>query len=157
MCPLSGAQGDGIIAYGAWCELLDVEPTSEAEMVFTLFDPPRRGFVRVNEFLLSLACFVPAARDDRLRFCFTAFDTNRDGTISREELVGILMGNLLASSEREVAKKAETIMEQADENRDGFIDYDEFARVAVRFPKICFPLGLAAGVGMGTGVSPVKR
>jgi len=115
------------------------------EKLFVLFeDSARRGSLRMAEFALGMACFVACARDDRQRFCFTAFDTNKDGNINKAELVGILRGNLLAGSDREVQRKADTAFEQADANKDGFIDYADFARVAQRFPKILFPYGTTA-------------
>ena len=78
-----------------------------------------------------------------MRFCFNVFDGNRDGSINKDELVGILKGNLLAATDKEVMRKADTIMEQADTNKDGYIDYDDFLRVAQRFPKILFPMGVS--------------
>lgn len=51
----------------------------------------------------------------------------------------ILKGNHMAWQDSEVSRKAETIMETADSDKDGFITYDEFVRVAERFPKILFP------------------
>lgn len=145
--------GDGIIAYAPFCELLDVEPTSEVEAMFGMFDPSRRGFIRLPEFLLGLVSFIAAAKDDRMRFCFNVFDSDKDGAINKEDLMGILRGNMMASSDKEVARKADTIMENADTNKDGFLDYEDFSRVAQRFPRIVFPLGITAGASG----SPSKR
>jgi hypothetical protein len=45
----------------------------------------------------------------------------------------------MASNEREVARKADTIIAQADKDGDGVINYDEFVLVSKRFPNILYP------------------
>lgn len=59
--------------------------------------------------------------------------------ISKSELVKILKANHMARSDAEVYRKAETIMTQADKNRDGVMSFDEFAKVSKKFPNILFP------------------
>lgn len=46
----------------------------------------------------------------------------------------------MAGSEREVVRKADTCMEAGDSNKDGFLTYDDFVRIATRFPKVLFPV-----------------
>lgn len=42
----------------------------------------------------------------------------------------------MASSNAEVARKAETIMSQADKDGDGVITFDEFVIVSKKFPNV---------------------
>ncbi len=52
------------------------------------------------------------------------------------------MANHMAVSEKEVMKKAETVLAQADADGDGVITFDEFNLVAKRFPNILFAASL---------------
>jgi cell surface protein SprA len=45
----------------------------------------------------------------------------------------------MASHDSEVARKADTIMAQADKDGDGVITFDEFVIVSKKFPNILFP------------------
>ncbi len=66
------------------------------------------------------------------RLCFAICTT-------QDELIKILKANHMASSEKEVVKKAETILAQADKDGDGVINFDEFVLVSKRFPNILYP------------------
>jgi len=61
------------------------------------------------------------------------FDINNDGTISKDELIKILRANHMAGSDKEVAKKAETIMTQADADNDGVVSWGAFLRLVNTF------------------------
>lgn len=49
---------------------------------------------------------------------------------------GGVQANHMASSNAEVARKAETIMSQADKDGDGVITFDEFVIVSKKFPNV---------------------
>jgi Ca2+-binding EF-hand superfamily protein len=53
-------------------------------------------------------------QEDKLKFSFMVFDEDGNGVITKAELTRILKANHMASSEAEVARKADTIMNQAD-------------------------------------------
>jgi serine/threonine-protein phosphatase 2B regulatory subunit len=57
----------------------------------------------------------------------------------QDELVKILKANHMASNEKEVAKKADTILAQADKDGDGVVNFEEFVQVSKRFPNILYP------------------
>ncbi|KAI8335191.1 hypothetical protein BC941DRAFT_503914 [Chlamydoabsidia padenii] len=60
--------------------------------------------------------------EDDLMDCFRAFDTNHDGFISRAELEKVMqkLGEDLTSQD------IQDMMAEADTNKDGHIDFDEF-------------------------------
>ena len=60
------------------------------------------------------------------------FDEDGNGVITKQELVKILKANHMASSDKEVMRKADTIMAQADKDGDGVVDYNEFVDFAYR-------------------------
>ncbi|KAI8644871.1 hypothetical protein BD408DRAFT_430146 [Parasitella parasitica] len=59
---------------------------------------------------------------DELKLCFAKFDKNGDGQISQEELKEA-MGGL---GENLTDAEIKDMMHDADANRDGFIDFEEF-------------------------------
>jgi Ca2+-binding EF-hand superfamily protein len=61
-----------------------------------------------------LLYFPLQPQEDKLKFSFMVFDEDGNGVITKAELTRILKANHMASSEAEVARKADTIMNQAD-------------------------------------------
>lgn len=60
--------------------------------------------------------------EENLRVAFDNFDTDKDGTISRQELHKILsMGNKNVKDEH-----VDQVIARCDRNRDGVIQFEEF-------------------------------
>ena len=129
----------GVIDYTEFCEMLQAEPNAQSEALFTLYDYEGAGLIDAREILIALANFTGAGKDDKLKFAFLVFDDERNDYITKVELTRILKANHLAKIEAEVARKAETIMAQADKAGDGIISYQEFVQVSRKFPNILFP------------------
>lgn len=65
---------------------------------------------------------------------FNILDVNKDGTISTDEIVSMLRQEM-PTEEAEMI--SETIMEHADSDKNGYIDYTEFLRATVKQQKVC--------------------
>jgi len=89
--------------------------------------------------LLLYTSLSGAGKEDKLKFAFMIFDNDGNGVITKAELLSILKANHMASSDSEVARKADTILAQADKDGDGVITFDEFVIVSKKFPNILFP------------------
>jgi serine/threonine-protein phosphatase 2B regulatory subunit len=129
----------GMIDYTEFCEVLQVDPSPQCEKVFQMYDYDKSGQIDVREFMIGLANFTGAGKDDKLKFAFMIFDEEGNGVITKGELTKILKANHMASSEAEVARKADTIMAQADKDGDGVVTFEEFVIVSKKFPNILFP------------------
>jgi serine/threonine-protein phosphatase 2B regulatory subunit len=92
--------------------------------------------VDAREFLISVSNYTGAGKEDKLKFAFMCFDEDGNGVITKAELLKILKANHMASHDAEVARKADTIMAQADKDGDGVITFDEFVIVSKKFPNI---------------------
>ena len=129
----------GQIDYTEFCEILQIDPAPQVEKLFQMFDNDRSGQIDVKEFMIGLSNFTGAGKDDKLKFAFMVFDEDGNGVITKQELLKILKANHMATNESEVARKAETIMSQADKDGDGVVSFDEFVVVSKKFPNILFP------------------
>jgi calcium-dependent protein kinase len=65
---------------------------------------------------------------------FNYLDVNRDGTITKNELIDLLSHEM---PEEEAEMYSEMIMEHADSDKSGSIDYTEFLRATVKNKKVC--------------------
>ncbi len=129
----------GMIDYTEFCEVLQCDPSPQGERLFQLFDYEKSGQIDVREFMIALSNFTGAGKDDKLKFAFMIFDEDGNGVITKGELTRILRANHMASCDAEVARKADTIMQQADKDGDGVVTFDEFVIVSKKFPNILFP------------------
>ncbi|KAF7726714.1 hypothetical protein EC973_008488 [Apophysomyces ossiformis] len=62
---------------------------------------------------------------DEISECFLAFDKNHDGRITKDELEDLLIRLGETPSPQEIRD----MMSEADVNKDGFIDFDEFKQL----------------------------
>lgn len=126
----------GLVDYTEFCEVLQVDPSPQCEAVFQLYDYEKTGQIDAREFLIAVSNYTGAGKEDKLKFAFMTFDEEGNGVITKAELIKILKANHMASNDVEVARKAETIMSQADKDGDGVITFDEFVIVSKKFPNI---------------------
>lgn len=127
------------VSFKEFAELLKIEPTPEHEKLFKLFTTNLPGKVDFKEFLISLMCFCGADKQEQLKFGFLLFDDDGNGVISKDELCKILKANHMAGKITEIARKAETIMAQADKDNDGVLSFEEYVEVSRKFPNILWP------------------
>lgn len=129
----------GLVDYTEFCEMLQVDPSPQCESVFQLYDYDKTAQIDAREFLIAISNYTGAGKEDKLKFAFMAFDQEGNGVITKAELLKILKANHMGSHDSEVARKADTIIAQADKDGDGVITFDEFVIVSKKFPNILFP------------------
>ena len=86
-------------------------------------DKDHSGFIEVDEFLAMMARRVKVIENiEEVKRAFRLFDVNGDGFVSKEE-VGVVMINM---GDKMTDGEIEILMEKADINKDGRMDYEEF-------------------------------
>jgi len=138
-CQAIDKNKSGVIDFTEFCEILQAEPNEQSEGVFALYDYDKSGLIESKEILIALANFTGAGKEDKLKFAFLLFDEENNGVITKGELIKILKANHLAKVEAEVARKAETIMAQADKHGDGIITFEALMTTSRKFPSVIFP------------------
>ncbi|XP_024133783.1 calcineurin B homologous protein 2 isoform X2 [Oryzias melastigma] len=108
------------------------------------FFPPEKETLDFPSFVRILAHFRPTgknrsrdrtqpepanSRTGKLKFAFKLYDQDRDGKISRDELLQVLRAMLgLQVTEEQLQSIAERAIQEADLNSDGAISFDEFKK-----------------------------
>merc|ERR1712232_429761 len=71
-----------------------------AERLFRLFDEPGEGQINIGEFQMGLHVMLRGTPEECLAYVFQTYDTNNDGTITRDEMMLFLQtGNKLVPNE----------------------------------------------------------
>ena len=100
--------------------------------------------VNFRQFMRVLARFRPVkrnddanainSRDEKLKFAFRLYDLDGDDRISREEILAVLhmmVGDNI--TEAQLNSIAERTLAEADEDKDGFVTFDDFKNIMYRF------------------------
>ncbi|XP_053177542.1 calcineurin B homologous protein 2 [Scomber japonicus] len=120
---------------------LDMNPIGDR--IVNAFFPPGRDTLDFPSFVRILAHFRPSdtnrpkdatqepanSRTGKLRFVFQLYDLDKDGKISRFELLQVLRAMLgLQVTEEQLQSIAERAIQEADMDSDDAISFDEFKK-----------------------------
>lgn len=121
---------------------LRVERSQFLEDIFRKFEiVDRKNRVRTGnaDFTELIAALITNGYDSRqakMKALFRVFDMDGGGEISATELRKLLRATNPATSENQVNDKVAWMLKKGDANNDGQLDFDEFIRLADRFPNI---------------------
>ncbi|XP_059803068.1 Kv channel-interacting protein 2-like isoform X2 [Hypanus sabinus] len=105
-----------------------------AHFLFNAFDTDHNGSVSFENFVTGLSVILRGSVDDKLNWAFNLYDLNKDGCITREEMLDIMksiydmMGKYTYPTVREESPQehVETFFQKMDKNRDGVVTIEEF-------------------------------
>jgi len=92
----------------------------------------RTGGITFGDFMEFLSIICKGSEEDKLLWTFEFYDTNRDGVISKEELLKVtdsiheLMGGTNPANSCESRARAEQVFANMDADHDGFVSLQEF-------------------------------
>ncbi|GBG32019.1 Calcineurin B-like protein 1 [Hondaea fermentalgiana] len=137
----SSQTDDGQIDRNEFREAIGLTDSLFVDRLFSLFDENDDGYINFQEFIcgLSILC-VRGTLDEKTHFSFRIYDFDNDNKISNEELTSMLKtslgenGVVLTPTQLELIIRA--TFEEADVNRDGFIDFEEYKALVAKQPSI---------------------
>lgn len=115
--------GDGLLSLEelkAGASQFSIEFAENIEKIMNQVDEDRNGHINYSEFLVAATNWQKELSRERLQAAFEAFDKDKSGGISVEELVDSLGGG---KGQDHVFVE---MVKQADTNNDGQIDLEEF-------------------------------
>lgn len=96
------------------------------DKIFQECDADGNGYVDYTEFLVAASNWQNLASKERLKAAFKAYDQDGNGRISPQELVNALKSSGI---EKKIIKD---MIEAADTNGDGEMDFDEFEHIMLK-------------------------
>uniref|UniRef100_A0A7D9N0N8 Kv channel-interacting protein 2 n=1 Tax=Xenopus tropicalis TaxID=8364 RepID=A0A7D9N0N8_XENTR len=105
-----------------------------AHFLFNAFDTDHSGSVSFEDFVAGLSVILRGTIDDKLNWAFNLYDLNKDGCITKEEMLDIMksiydmMGKYTYPNMREEAPRehVENFFQKMDRNKDGVVTIEEF-------------------------------
>jgi Ca2+-binding EF-hand superfamily protein len=137
----SSQTDDGQIDRGEFREAMGLSESLFVDRLFQLFDENDDGMITFQEFIcgLSVLC-IRGTLEEKMLFSFRIYDFDNDNRISREELTSMLKTSLLENGVQFSPPQIDLIIratfDEADANRDGFIEFEEYKRFVQSHPSI---------------------
>ena len=128
---LFDSNGDGTLTRNelirAWKQAFDEnQAASEAEIdkILKRVDNDGSGSLDYSEWIVGTINLAKLFQRKKLQIVFNLFDTDKGGTITADEIKGVLMPENILEDDMELWDK---ILDEVDINGDGVIDFDEFS------------------------------
>ncbi|XP_035282357.1 Kv channel-interacting protein 4-like isoform X1 [Anguilla anguilla] len=110
------------------------DASTYAHFLFNAFDTDHNGSVSFEDFVMGLSILLRGSVQEKLNWAFNLYDINKDGYITKEEMLDIMkaiydmMGKCTYPILKEEAPRqhVEIFFQKMDKNRDGVVTIDEF-------------------------------
>ncbi|XP_053257485.1 calsenilin isoform X1 [Podarcis raffonei] len=130
------------------------DATMYAHFLFNAFDVDRNGAIRFEDFVIGLSILLRGTVHEKLKWAFNLYDINKDGYITKEEMLAIMksiydmMGRYTYPILREDApiEHVEKFFQKMDKNQDGVVTIEEFLETCQKDENIMTSMQLFENV-----------
>uniref|UniRef100_A0A8D1Q5B3 Potassium voltage-gated channel interacting protein 3 n=1 Tax=Sus scrofa TaxID=9823 RepID=A0A8D1Q5B3_PIG len=134
--------------------LFSPDATTYAHFLFNAFDADGNGAIRFEDFVIGLSILLRGTVHEKLKWAFNLYDINKDGYITKEEMLAIMksiydmMGRHTYPILREDAplEHVERFFQKMDRNQDGVVTIDEFLETCQKDENIMSSMQLFENV-----------
>ncbi|XP_053716420.1 Kv channel-interacting protein 4-like isoform X2 [Synchiropus splendidus] len=110
------------------------DASTYAHFLFSAFDTHHNGSVSFEDFVLGLSILLRGSIQEKLNWAFNLYDINKDGYITKEEMLDIMKAiyDMMGKCTHPVLKEetprqhVEIFFQKMDKNEDGVVTMDEF-------------------------------
>ncbi|KAL7876055.1 hypothetical protein AOLI_G00110180 [Acnodon oligacanthus] len=110
------------------------DASTYAHFLFNAFDTDHDGSVSFEDFVMGLSILLRGTVQEKLNWAFNLYDINKDGYITKEEMLDIMKAiyNMMGKCTYPILKEetprqhVEIFFQKMDKNKDGVVTIDEF-------------------------------
>ncbi|KAA0723817.1 Kv channel-interacting protein 4 [Triplophysa tibetana] len=110
------------------------DASTYAHFLFEAFDTDHNGSVSFEDFVMGLSILLRGTIQEKLNWAFNLYDINKDGYITKEEMLDIIKSiyDMMGKCTYPILKEdtprqhVEIFFQKMDRNRDGVVTIDEF-------------------------------
>ncbi|XP_012967817.1 calsenilin isoform X2 [Mesocricetus auratus] len=130
------------------------DASTYAHFLFNAFDADGNGAIHFEDFVVGLSILLRGTVHEKLKWAFNLYDINKDGYITKEEMLAIMksiydmMGRHTYPILREDAplEHVERFFQKMDKNQDGVVTIDEFLETCQKDENIMSSMQLFENV-----------
>ncbi|XP_066228411.1 calsenilin isoform X2 [Saccopteryx leptura] len=130
------------------------DATTYAHFLFNAFDADGNGAICFEDFVVGLSILLRGTVQEKLKWAFNLYDINKDGYITKEEMLAIMksiydmMGRHTYPLVQEDAplEHVERFFQKMDRNQDGVVTIDEFLETCQKDENIMSSMQLFENV-----------
>lgn len=116
------------------------------DRVFRAFDRDSDNYLNHDEWVLGLSVFLQGNFEEKMKYCFTVYDLNGDGYISREEMFQLLKSSLIRQPTEEdpdegVKELVELNLKKMDHDHDSRLSMADFETAIKEEPLLLEAFG----------------
>uniref|UniRef100_A0AAQ4RF94 Kv channel-interacting protein 4 n=1 Tax=Gasterosteus aculeatus aculeatus TaxID=481459 RepID=A0AAQ4RF94_GASAC len=110
------------------------ESSTYAHFLFNAFDTDHNGSLSFEDFVMGLSILLRGTIQEKLNWAFNLYDINKDGYITKEEMLDIMKAiyDMMGKCTYPILKEdtprqhVEVFFQKMDKNKDGVVTIDEF-------------------------------
>ncbi|KAK7065623.1 EF-hand calcium-binding domain-containing protein 1 [Halocaridina rubra] len=111
------------------------------ECMYQVFDMDQDGAIGPEEFVVGMSVFLRGTLEEKIDYCFSVYDHNGDGLVSRDEMFHHLKSavvNIPPGEELDEVVKdmVEMVCKKLDMDHDGRVSFTDYATAVAAEPLL---------------------